>query len=48
MPAQHTHALHYHNGHFYDPETRQRLLLRDGAELLKNCLNTFCTPTSLT
>lgn len=33
MPAKHTYALHYHNGHFYDPDTRQRLLLRDGAEL---------------
>ena len=33
MPAQHTYAIHYHNGHFYDPETRNRLVLRDGAEL---------------
>ncbi|GAA4355986.1 hypothetical protein GCM10023185_19350 [Hymenobacter saemangeumensis] len=33
MPAKHTHSLHYHNGHFYNPETRERLVLRDGAEI---------------
>jgi len=33
MPAQHTYHLNYHNGHFYDPETKQRVVLRDGAAL---------------
>ncbi|MBO3272980.1 hypothetical protein [Hymenobacter defluvii] len=33
MPAKHSYSLHYHNGHFYDPETRQRTVLRDGVEL---------------
>lgn len=33
MPAKHTYALHYHNGHFYDPDTKHRVVLRDGAEL---------------
>lgn len=33
MPAKHTYALHYHNGHFYDPDTKRRLVLRDGADL---------------
>ena len=33
MPAKHTYALHYHNGHFYDPDTKRRVVLRDGAEL---------------
>lgn len=33
MPAKHTYAFHYHNGHFYDPDTKRRVVLRDGAEL---------------
>lgn len=33
MPAKHAYALHYHNGHFYDPDTRRRVVLRDGTEL---------------
>lgn len=33
MPAKHTYDLHYHNGHFYDPDTNRRMVLRDGVEL---------------
>ena len=33
MPAKHAYDLHYHNGHFYDPNTRHRVVLRDGIEL---------------
>lgn len=33
MPAKHTHELRYHNGHFYNPENGERLVLRNGAEL---------------
>lgn len=33
MPAKHTYDLHYHNGHFYNPENGERLVLRNGAEL---------------
>lgn len=34
MAALHTRSLHYLNGHFYNPETGERVLLRDGAELV--------------
>ncbi len=34
MAALHTRPLHYLNGHFYHPETGERVLLRDGAELV--------------
>ncbi|MBG8553993.1 hypothetical protein [Hymenobacter guriensis] len=33
MPPKHTHSLQYHNGHFYNPETKERLVLSDGAAI---------------
>jgi hypothetical protein len=33
MSAKHAYDLHYHNGHFYNPETKRRMVLRDSVEL---------------